>query len=600
MRPPGVPAPRAVAAAWLAMVGVMVLVAGDYRLPVVVGAGVLAVAAVGVDVSVGSAGMLVFSAPAFVQIGGFASALVAVRSGLPAGVATAAGIAAGLAIGLVVALALAVALRRVSGVGVALLTLFAFQFVRGVARQQDVLGGTIGLSGVPPFQIGGFRAETPEAQAVVVAACLAAVLAVVTRYLRSDAGRELLAVRADPLAAAACGVSAARRRTEAFVLGSLCATLAGSLYAHTLGFFSADSVGLGVLMDLLLMVFLGGAGSLWGAVIGALAVRLVPELWAVPERLEVLARGTAFLGVLAVAPGGLAGAVKAGSRRLRRRSPPTVAAPDPSSLATKWPPAGGEAEPVLEVSEVSRAFGPVVALDGVNLVVQPGELCAVVGSNGAGKTTLYNVIAGLVRPETGRVQLRGADVTGLSAHRRARLGVTRTFQEVRLFPGLAVLDHAVLGTGAANVVGIAGALRAGTAGTRPGTPARARADDALAATGLTPLAAAAVDGLPFGWQRRVELARCLAGRPSVILLDEVASGLSAAERGELLEVIRTVAGRAAILLIEHDVDFVLALDCRVVVLDGGRVVFDGPASAAVHDPTAGAAYWSGADAGERR
>jgi branched-chain amino acid transport system permease protein len=593
--PRGAPAIGAVAAAWVAAVGVMLLVAGDYRLPVVVAAGVLAIAAVGVDVSVGSAGMLVFSAPAFIQVGAFASALVSLRSGLSPALATSVGMATGLAAGFVLALAVGVALRRVGGVGVALLTLFAFQLVRGIARQQEVLGGTIGLSGVPPFQVAGFRAATPGSQAVVVSVCLAAVLAVTTRYLRSGAGRELRAVRGDPVVAAACGVSTERRRLEAFVLGSLCATLAGSLYAHTLGFISADAVGLGLLMDLLLMVFLGGAGSVWGVVVGALTVRLVPELWVVPERLEVLARGATFLFVLAAAPGGLAGAVEAVTGRLRRHRPESPGPPDPDPLTTGWPPAtGGDSAPVLEIGGVARAFGAVRALDGVDLALRPGELCAVVGANGAGKTTLYNVVAGLVPPETGSVRINGVDVTALPAHRRARLGLARTFQEVRLFPGLTVLDHALLGSGAANDLGMIKALRAGTDRTRPGTAARAAAEDALAATGLSPLAGASVGGLSFGWQRRVELARCLAARPALILLDEVASGLSAAERLELLEVIRAVAGRAAILLVEHDVDFVLALGSRVVVLDQGRVIFDGPGAAAVRDAAAVGAYWSDA------
>jgi branched-chain amino acid transport system permease protein len=582
------------------MAGVMILVAGDFRLPVAVAAGVLAVAAVGLDVSVGSAGLLVFSAPAFMQVGAFASALVGLRSGLPAAVAAPAGIAAGLAAGFGLAAVVGVALRRVSGIGVALLTLFVFQLVRGIARQQAVLGGTIGLSGVPPFQVGGFRAAGPAAQGVVVAVGLAAVLAVATRYLRSGAGRELRAVRADPVAAAACGVSADRRRMEAFVFGSLCATLAGSLYAHTLGFVSADALGLAVLMDLLLMVFLGGAGSLWGAVIGALAVRLGPELWAGPERLEVLARGAAFLVVLAGAPGGLAGGARAVGARIRPRPAAGPARSDPTTVAAGWRPAvAAGSVPVLEVSGAAVAFGAVQALDGVDLTLRAGELCAVVGANGAGKTTLYNVVAGVVSPDAGSVRLAGVDVGALAAHRRARLGVARTFQDGRLFPGMTVLDHALLATGQANRLGVIGALRAGARGDRPGTAARAAADEALAATGLTPLAGVPVGGLPFGWQRRVEIARCLAAGPSLVLLDEPASGLSVAERLELLEVLRTIAGRAAVLLVEHDVDFVLALDCRVVVLDQGRAIFDGPAPAALRHPGAVGAYWCDGAPGTR-
>lgn len=592
------PAPRrgAVIAAWVATALLMAAFAGDYRLSVLVGAGVLAVAAVGVDLSVGSAGMLVFSAPAFMLVGALASAWVGLRTDLPGTAATVVGVVGGLAIGLVLAVLVGRTLRRVTGVGVALLTLFVLHLVRGVVRQQESLGGSLGLAGVPPLQLGPFRADTLGRQAVVVLVCLAVVLAALTRFVRSGPGLELRAARGDQPAAAACGVSAERRRFEAFVLGSLCATLAGSLYAHTLGYISADTAGLAVLMDLLLMVFVGGAGSVWGALVGALLVRMIPELYPGPERFDVLARGAVFLLILTLAPGGLAAAAE--SIRTRTRRPrgsrsgvPQFRGLEPRNASCRpGPPRADEPRPgcVLEAEGVARSFGGVRALEWIDLSIDAGEVCAVIGPNGAGKTTLFNVLAGTVEPERGRIRLAGVDITGLPPERRARLGMARTFQEVRLFPGLTVLEHVLVGTRVANDLGVGARLA------RPadGSPeARAAARDALRITGLADVADTPAERLPFGLQRRVELARALAGRPQVLLLDEPGSGLSATERSELAAVIRQLgAGRCAVVLVDHNLDFVFDLARRVVVLDRGSLVFDGPVEAAFDDAAVAAAY----------
>ena len=557
MKPAPAPCPGAVLVAWLALTAVMAVAGGGFRLSLAVGAAIVAIAAVGVDVCVGSAGLLVFSSPAFMLVGGLASALVARHSGLAPTAATVVGLAAGLAAGAALAVLVGAVLRRVQGIGVALVTLFVLQLVRGVTRQQESLGGTLGLSGVPPFEVGPFRAATPAAQAVVAMAALATVLGLATLFVRSARGLELRAGAGDATAGAASGVAVGRRRMQAFVFGSLCATLAGSLYAHVLGYVSADSFGLTTLMDQLLIVFLGGAGSLWGVVPGALAVGVIPDLWLGPSRFDLLIQGTAFLVVLTIAPTGLAGAV----RRLTGRG---GGAPAPDTLRPQGRPAhpGPTVQrdaPVLEADGLRHSFGAVCALDDVALTLQPGEVCAVIGANGAGKTTLFDVLSGHLRPDAGCIVFRGADVTGAGAYTCARLGIARTFQEVRLFSGLTVLEHALVGTG---------------------RPQQASAIDTargvLEFTGLGAVADAAADELPFGWQRRVELARSLAAQPALLLLDEPASGLSATERADLAAMLRAVPGRPAVLIVEHDVAFALSVAGRVIVLEAGRVLFDGP------------------------
>ena len=556
MKPSPVPRIGAVVGAWLALGLVMTATGGEYRLSLAVGAAILAVAAVGVDVCVGSAGLLVFSSPAFMLVGGLSSALVARHSGFGPTATTLVGLAAGLLAGAVLAVAVGAMLRRVQGIGVALVTLFVLQLVRGVARQQEVFGGTLGLSGVPPFQIGAFRAAGPVSQAVMVMTVLAVVLLAAGLLVRSRRGLEIRATAGDATAAAAAGIAVGRRRAEAFVFGSLCATLAGSLYAHALGYVSADAFNVSTLADLLLIVFLGGAGSVWGTVPGAVAVGFLPDLWLGPTSFETLVRGGAFLAVLTLAPTGLAGATRRlGRLRTRRSDAGRTAAPVRSEeIDTAWSPEAVPGDgPVLEATGLVHTFGVVRALDGVSLTLFPGEICAVIGANGAGKTTLFNLVSGHLHADRGRITVRGTDITRATPRACARLGVARTFQEVRLFPGLSVLEHVTVAAAAPDVARLA-----------------------LDFTALGPAAGIIADELPFGVQRRVELARALAAAPALLLLDEPASGLSDAERADLAVLLRRLIGGPAVLLVEHDVAFALSVATRVIVLDAGQVLFDGP------------------------
>ncbi|MFD5322520.1 ABC transporter ATP-binding protein [Streptomyces sp. NPDC127092] len=238
-------------------------------------------------------------------------------------------------------------------------------------------------------------------------------------------------------------------------------------------------------------------------------------------------------------------------------------------------------EPLLEARGIGVRFGGVRALDDVTVAVRPGEICGLIGPNGAGKTTLFDVVSGIRRPDRGRILLDGADITRRSPVWRARHGLRRTFQRQQLFGQLTVEDNLV----------VAQEWRRG--GGRAVTAARrARAAEVLRSCGLDPLAATYAGVLPVARARMAELARALADPPRLLLLDEPASGMSAEERGQLAAVVRYVADEegCAVLLVEHHVSFVTELCARVVVLDLGRVLAEGPADEVRADPRVRAAY----------
>ena len=247
----------------------------------------------------------------------------------------------------------------------------------------------------------------------------------------------------------------------------------------------------------------------------------------------------------------------------------------------------------LDLQEIGVRFGGIAALDGVSLQVRPGEICGLIGANGAGKTTLFDVISGVRRPDRGRVRLAGSDVTSWAAHRRARAGLRRTFQRVQLFGWLTVEENLLVATewrGGGG--GVLGDLAAVPSRTRREAERRARADDVLERCGLVELRHEPAARLPIGQARLVELGRALVDHPSLLLLDEPASGLDTVEAERFGSVVRSLRDDegTSVLLVEHDVGFVMDHCDRVVVLHLGRVLAQGPPEEIREDPAVREAY----------
>jgi branched-chain amino acid transport system ATP-binding protein len=246
---------------------------------------------------------------------------------------------------------------------------------------------------------------------------------------------------------------------------------------------------------------------------------------------------------------------------------------------------------LLRVDNIGVRFGGVVALDDLSFTVEPDQICALIGPNGAGKTTLFNVLSRLYQPQSGRVTFDGHNLLRTPAHRIARLGLARTFQNVALFPALTVLENVLTGAHSRGAVGFAGSMvrfRAAAEERR----LRTHGLELLAALGLADLAHRPVAGLPFGTLKRIEFARALATEPRLLMLDEPANGLTHSEVDELGETIRSIRDRfgLTILLVEHHMAMVMAISDHIVVLDFGRKIAEGPPEAVRNDPQVIEAY----------
>jgi branched-chain amino acid transport system permease protein len=384
---------------------------------------------------------------------------------------------------------------------------------------------------------------------------------------RSRFGMSLLAIREDEAAAEAAGIRTLSWKLRAITLSGAMAGIAGGFYAVVLLVVTPPAVfGMLVSAQALIVAMFGGVGTVWGPVIGA--VVLVPlseilhaELGHVIPGIQGVVYGIAIIAVILLAPEGVFWKVRDILARRSRSGP--VAAPAVQAEPEAIVPRAGRhtGDKVFEVEGVSRSFGGLQAVRDVSLSVMRGEILGIIGPNGAGKTTLFNLLNGFIRPDRGRVVLEGRDITGWHPYEICAAGVGRTFQVVRPFRRMSVLDNVVVGA----YVGAASAAEA-----------HAAAQAALAKVGLAAEASRPAGELSNKQLRLLEIARALAGRPSVLLLDETLAGLGATEVEEVIALVRQLAAQGTtIVIIEHTMQAMVRLVNRFVVLNEGAVLAQG-------------------------
>jgi ABC-type branched-subunit amino acid transport system ATPase component/ABC-type branched-subunit amino acid transport system permease subunit len=562
-------------------------------------AATIALAALALNLLVGYAGQISLGHAGLLGAGAFACGLVTHRLGLPFW----AGIPAGAVAAAVIALAIGFPALRLRGLYLAMVTIaFGYLMYSSVLRIDWFTGGSAGLE-LPRTLWGAHQLVDNADWLTVPIVCLLGAWLLDQNVTRSRLGRAFRAIRENEAVAQSFGVDVARYKLYAFTLSGALAGAAGALYGSTIGFVNSETFPFLLSLGLVIMVVVGGLGSRAGVLIAAVAFFVFPFLleglpytWL--QGTDQMIGAALLMYTVARHPGGFA-ALVAELRQGRRRRPAPAAdeeEPPMPKLPNLPRPLQRErtevAGPVLQVRDVTVAFGGLVAVDGASLDVPRGQIVGIIGPNGAGKTTLFNAISGLIRPSSGQVLLEGRDVSSLPAHERARLGLARTFQQIGLARDQSVLENLLLAQHLHAGYDPARALVYTRGVARREREMLERAREAIAALGFEGREDVPVRSLSHGQQRIVEVGASLLTDPVLLMLDEPSAGMSpaAAENlAERLRDLRDVLGRT-VLLIEHHVPLVLDVCDHVYVLNFGQVLADGTPDEILAHPDVVGAY----------
>jgi ABC-type branched-subunit amino acid transport system ATPase component/ABC-type branched-subunit amino acid transport system permease subunit len=554
-------------------------VLGEYNVYLLALAIIYAITATGLILFVGYTGQLSLGQAAFFGIGAY-SAANASRHGTPLLLA----LALGSATAALAACLLGFAALRLRGFYLAVTTLaFGLIAYQVFGNLEHLTGGVSGLGHIPTAHVGSLPIKTPLGLYLLNLIALMISIAVALALVKSPAGSMMRAISGSELAAQSVGINAYLVKTTVFGIAGAYAGLSGGLFAHLNRYIAPDDFGLILSISFLVMATLGGLRSIFGGILGALAVTFAIDAMRVVSKAEPILFGLALLLLVRYLPSGIAGVM----------NKPALAQPLPSAAARHWEEMADRPSPrrewqgqrVLEVRNLEKRFGGLIALGGVSLEVPRAAIFGIIGPNGAGKTTLFNVISGIENPQHGRVFLLDEEITGVSMAKIAHKGLARTFQRSLPFAGMTTLENLLVAGYASDHLGIRTIARRWLGiGHRAGE-IDARAEELLALAGLERVADTMAETLSHGDLRRLEVARALMIRPRVLLLDEPAAGLSAEELGKITTLLRTVRdGDTTILIIEHNMTLMMGVCDRIAVLDHGVKIAEGtPAEIQKHE-----------------
>ncbi len=454
------------------------------------------------------------------------------------------------------------------------------------------LGRNDGISGIPPLSIGSLRMIDPGTIyfAIWIAVLLCALLTM--NLLDSRTGRAIRALRRGHIAAEAFGVQTPRAKLLVFIYAAVLAGLSGWLYAHLQRATNPTPFGAQAGIEYLFIAVVGGAGYVWGGVLGAAIVVVLkeilqsylPYLFHGEGQLETIVFGILLVALLQLAPTGVWPWLTARLPfKLNRKRPDTSLVLPPRIRATTI------SDALLQIEHALKKFGGVIAVNDVSFDVRAREIVALIGPNGAGKSTTFNLITGVLAPSGGTISVLGKKIDHARPQQVAKLGIARTFQHVKLVPDMSVLENVAIG---AHLRGHAGAIASMFRLDRSDeAKLLAEATRQIERVGLSEQIDQLAGSLSLGQQRIVEIARALCVDPMLLLLDEPAAGLRHMEKQQLAALLRQLRdGGMSVLLVEHDMGFVMDLADRIVVLDFGTKIAEGPPQAIKSNPEVIKAY----------
>jgi branched-chain amino acid transport system permease protein len=560
-----------VLAAIACIAAVLLVPLSAYSLNLLMQASTYSIAVLGLVVVLGYAGQLSLAQAAFFGLGAYSVALGTTVFALPFSIALLIGVVLAAVAGAVLGLTT----LRLGGHYLAMVTI-SFQTIVTLVLTNWV-SFTRGPDGVPGIKRPALLVESK----LFLSLCIAALFLVgflVWRIRATKLGRAMRAVRDNELAASVVGVDAYRTKVAAFTVSALFGGFGGALFAGGFTYVSPDQFSFAESVVFLTMALLGGVRSPVGAVLGTGLLILLPEWLRFLKVVYLAVYGAAVILIMVFMPDGIWGYATGLWRKL---VPVKPLRPDfiPALPLTRQV-VKDDGSIILAVNALSKHFGGLKAVDNVDLAIRRNRVHALIGPNGSGKTTLLNVLNGIWRPSNGSIILDGVDITRLSPHKRAGEGVGRTFQNIRLFGAMTVMDNVMVGAERPHHQVSAGA--AGLEG---------HALAALDFVGLAPRAREAVNNLSYGHQRLVEIARALAGSPKLLLLDEPGAGLNHVEKDELVRLLRRLTGHGlTIFIIDHDMQLVSQVADHISVLNFGRRIADGTPSEVLRHPEVIAAY----------
>jgi branched-chain amino acid transport system permease protein len=557
-------------AALVAAVLVAAIVPGEgYYLNILMQAATYAIAVAGLVVVLGYCGQISLAQAVFLGFGAYTMAIGTVDHGVPFLVM----LPLCVAVSGVAGLLLGLASLRLGGHYLAMVTISFQEIITLVLTNWiDFTHGPDGVSGIPrPSLLTNGHAYLGLCLVLLVCVTLYA-----WRLKTSRLGRAMQAVRDNEIAASTCGINIFTTKVAAFTISAMLGGLGGGLFAGAFGYISPDQFAFSDSIVLLTMALLGGVQSPFGALLGTCLLVVLPEWLRFLRQAYLAVYGAAVILIMIFLPDGVWGFAV---RHLRRGGAIAITGTVPI-LPLLSQQGTASTETVLKIEGLAKHFGGLRALDGIDVAVRRGSVHALIGPNGSGKTTFLNVVSGLYRPTAGRISFAGQDITGLAAHERTRAGLMRTFQNIRVFRGMTVLENVMIG-----------AERPGGDLGRGSAAVVARALAALDFVGLRNDAERPVGDLSYGHQRYVEIARALAGSPLVLLLDEPAAGLNLTEKQELGLLLRRLKGHGlTIMVIEHDMKLIEQVADHITVLNFGRRIADGAPRAVLADPEVITAY----------